>query len=213
VIPDAFVRANTVVSAPSLVPEIRLHLADDALPLWRMTEEELDRTGLPPPYWAFAWAGGQALARHLLDTPDIVAGRRVLDVGAGGGLVAVAAAMAGATDVRANEVDEIALAAIALNAALNGAAVTAVPGDLLGGAAHADIVLVGDLFYERPLAERTLAFLRRAAATGADVLIGDPKRSYLPVEVLEPVAHYQVPVPLALEDMELKRTTVWRLAR
>jgi len=210
--PEAFIRANTTVSAPSLVPEIALHLAHDALPLWQMTEEELERTGLPPPYWAFAWAGGQALARHVLDTPAVVSGRRTLDLGAGGGLVAIAAARAGATEALANEVDDFALAAIRLNAALNGVAVVPVAGDLLGEPAEADVVLVGDLFYERDLASRALAFLKRAAAAGADVLIGDPKRTYLPASALQPVATYQVGVPLALEDMEVKRTTVWRLA-
>lgn len=211
--PAEFVRANTAVVAPSLVPEIRLHLADDALPLWETTEAELERTGLPPPYWAFAWAGGQALARHVLDFPSLVAGRCVLDLGAGSGIVGIAAAMSGASEVLANEVDEFALAAIALNAAENGVALTMTPGDLLDGPGPAEIILVGDLFYERPLAERTFAFIRRAADAGADVLIGDPRRSYLPADALAPVATYQVPVPLALEDMEVKRTTVWRLAR
>jgi len=208
---EGFVRSNTVPAAPSLVPEIRLHLADDALPLWRMTEEELDRSGLPPPYWAFAWAGGQALARHILDHRALVAGRRVLDLGAGGGLVAIAAALAGAAAVRANEVDDFALAAIGLNAALNGVAIDIVPGDLLGGEGGAEIVLVGDLFYERPLAERALDFLDRAALAGAEVLVGDPGRSYMPRHRLARLADYAVPVPAALEDADVKRTTVWRL--
>jgi len=211
--PEDFVRANTTLSAPSLVPEVRLHLADDALPLWQTTEEELARKGLPPPFWAFAWAGGQALARHILDNRVLVAGQRVLDVGAGGGLVAVAAALAGAADVRANEVDDFALAAIGLNAAANGVAVTPIAGDLLDRAAEADVVLVGDVFYERDLADRALAFLARAAEAGANVLIGDPRRTYLPVDALTAVASYSVPVPLALEDMDVKRTLVWRLAR
>ena len=141
-----------------------------------------------------------------------MAGRRVIDLGSGSGLVAIAATMAGAAEVRANEIDDFALAAIALNAEANGVTLTMAPGDLLDGPAEADVVLVGDLFYERPLAERTFAFVRRARASGADVLIGDPKRSYLPQEALAHVATYEVPVPLALEDMDVKRTTVWRLA-
>lgn len=207
----AFVRENTRLTAPSHVPEIRLHLADEALELWHKTEEELAETGLPPPYWAFAWAGGQALARYLLDEPATVRGRRVLDIGAGGGIAGIAAALAGAT-VTANEIDAFALEAIALNAAANGVTLALDGSDRLAGDADADVVLVGDLFYEKPLADRTFAFTRRARDAGADVLIGDPKRSYLPADALVPVITYAVPVPLALEDMEVKRTTVWRLA-
>ncbi len=207
----AFIRENTLLTAPSHVPEIRLHLADEALDLWHKTEEELAETGLPPPYWAFAWAGGQALARYLLDTPALVRGRRVLDLGAGGGIAGIAAAMAGGR-VTANEIDAFALAAISLNAAANGVTIALDGRDRLEGAAEADVVLVGDLFYEKPLATRTLAFIRRARAGGADVLVGDPRRSYLPADALEPVVTYAVPVPLALEDAEVKRTTVWRLA-
>lgn len=208
----AFIRDNTVVGTPSHVPELRLHLADEALPLWQKTEEELGEAGLPPPFWAFAWAGGQALARHILDDPALVAGRRVLDVGAGGGIAAIAASMAGAAHVRASEVDAFALDAMSLNVALNGVAVEIVGGDLLDGPADADVVLAGDLFYERPLADRALAFLRRAHRDGAAVLIGDPKRTYLPTDALQIAATYEVRVPLALEDAEVKRTTVWRLA-
>ena len=208
----AFVRDNTILQAPSLIPEIRLYLADEALPLWQKTEDELSRSGLPPPFWAFAWAGGQALARYILDTPETARGLRVLDVGAGSGLCSIAAARAGASSVAANDVDAFALAAVALNAAANGVAVALVDGDLLGGTADADVVLVGDLFYERPLAERTLAYLRRSAAAGATILIGDPSRTYLPRDALAPIATFSVPTPLALEDADVKRTTVWRLA-
>lgn len=207
-----FVEANTVLSAPSHVPEITLHLADEALPLWHRTEEELGAMGLPPPFWAFAWAGGQALARFILDHAHLVSGRRVLDVGAGSGIAAIAAARAGACAVTANEVDAFALAAIALNARANGVSLAVRGGDLLAGPADAEVVLAGDLFYERPLAERALAFLERAAADGADVLVGDPSRSYLPADALAPVMRYEVAVPCALEDAEVKRTTVWRLA-
>lgn len=210
--PEAFVLENTALKAPLLVPEIRLHLADDAMPLWHKTEEELARAGLAPPFWAFAWAGGQALARHILDTPALVAGRTVLDVGSGSGIVALAAAMAGASRVAANEIDEFALAAIALNAEANGLAIAIESGDLLDGTADADLVLVGDLFYEKPLATRTLAYMRRARRAGADVLIGDPSRTYLPQDALTPIAVYSVPTPRALEDADVKRTTIWRLA-
>lgn len=210
--PAAFVRENTVLRAPPLVPELHLHLADEALPLWHRSEQELGETGLPPPFWAFAWAGGQALARHLIDHRALVAGRSVLDLGAGGGAVAIAAARAGAVRVSANDVDPFARAAIALNAAANGVDVTIVADDLLDGATDAAVVLAADLFYERELAERVFAFLRRAAESGADVLIGDPRRSYLPVEALEVVATYAVPVTRALEDADIKRTSVWRFA-
>ncbi|MEM7694472.1 MAG: 50S ribosomal protein L11 methyltransferase [Pseudomonadota bacterium] len=206
----AFVADNTVVGAPSLVPEVRLHLASEALALWHKTEA-LAGEGLPPPFWAFAWAGGQALARHVIDTPDLVAGKTVLDLGAGGGLVAIAARQAGARRVRANEVDRFALAAIGMNAALNAALIEVVASDLLDGPAGADVVLVGDLFYEKALAARALAFLERAAKAGATVLIGDPSRSYLPQARLLPVATFSVPTPRALEDADVKRTTVWTL--
>jgi predicted nicotinamide N-methyase len=205
-----FVRENTVLSAPTHVPEIRLHLASEALDLWQKTEDELAEAGLPPPFWAFAWAGGQALARYVLDHPAVVGGRRVLDVGAGGGIAAIAAALAGGR-VTASEIDAFAQEAIRLNAAANGARVAILAGDVLDGTTDADVVLVGDLFYEKGLAERTLAFIRRAREAGAEVLVGDPKRSYLPAGVFTSVATYAVPVPLALEDMDVKKTTVWRL--
>lgn len=208
----AFVRDNTRLSIPILVPELRLHLADEALPLWQRTEAELERDGLPPPYWAFAWAGGQALARFVLDKPDLVQGRTVLDVGAGCGIVAIACARAGAFAITANEVDEFALAAIEHNASANGVDVTIADGDLLSGEPEADVVCAADLFYERDLAERVFAFLKRAAVAGRTVLIGDPKRSYLPVDRLQPLATYQVPVSQALEDADVKSASVWTLA-
>ena len=207
----AFVSANTALMSPPLVPEIVLYLADEALPLWSRTEEELDNAGAPPPFWAFAWAGGQALARYILDNPHVVSGRRVLDLGAGGAIAAIAAAKAGASYVMASEVDEFALSAIALNAAANGVSIVTLPGDILDESIEANVVLAGDMFYERSLAERTLEFLRRAAADGAEVLIGDPARTYLPKEGLDPVAEYAVATPRALEDADVKRTTVWRL--
>jgi predicted nicotinamide N-methyase len=212
--PAAFVRANTRLQSVALVPEIRLHLADEAVPLWQATEAELGRIQLPPPFWAFAWAGGQALARYVLDHPDQFAGKRVLDLASGSGLVAIAAAMAGAS-VSAADIDPFAIAAIALNAAVNAVEVAALVADLLDGPPPPglDIVLVGDVFYERDLAARALAFLDRCAAAGALVLIGDPGRSYLPQPRLARLASFAVPVTRELEDREIKETAVFTLAK
>jgi len=208
----AFIRANTNVLAPPLVPEVLLHLAHEAIPIWEKTEEELGALGLPPPFWAFAWAGGQALARHVLDNPELVRGKSVIDLAAGSGLVAIAAIKAGAACVLAADTDAFAVAAVAANAALNGATVAATAADLLQAPPPAaDVVLVGDLFYERELAARVLAWLRRAADRGTAVLIGDPGRTYLPKASLSELAHYQVPVTRELEDAEIKRTSVWAL--
>jgi predicted nicotinamide N-methyase len=207
-----FIRANTEVIRPPLVPEVALHLAHEALPLWRKTEEELATEGLPPPFWAFAWAGGQALARHVLDRPDIVRGRRVLDLAAGSGLVAIAAMQAGAASALAADVDLFAVAAVKLNAELNGVAVEATGDDLLASPPpECSVILVGDFFYQQSLAEAALRWLRQAS-TSATVLIGDPGRSYLPKSALAPLAEYGVPVTRELEDCEIKRTSVWRLA-
>lgn len=210
---DRFVLDNTTLLPVPLCPEIVLHVAAEALPLWAKTEEELGEIGLPAPFWAFAWAGGQALARHLLDRPDLVAGRRVLDLGAGSGLVAIAAMRSGAARATASDPDHWAIAAIGINAAANAVSVTATDIDLLDGdAAGFDVILVGDLFYEKPLAERVLAFLDRSQANGAAILIGDPGRSYLPKDRLVRLAEYSVPTTRALEDSEIKRTLVWSLA-
>ena len=211
--PIAFIRANARLNSPPLVPEILLHLADEALPLWEKTEEELQAIGLPPPYWAFAWAGGQALARYVLDNPGIIAGRTVLDVASGSGLVAIAAAKAGARKVQASEIDSIACAAIAANAEANGAAVTVVERDAIGADDDWEILLVGDAFYEKPLADRLLPWIDALASRGALVLLGDPGRSYFPKDRFEHVATYEVPVTRALEDSEIKKTSVWRLRR
>lgn len=211
----AFIRANTRLQAPPHVPEIMLHLADEAVPLWRRTEEELGEIGLPPPFWAFAWAGGQALARYLLDTPGTVAGKRVLDLASGSGVVAIAAAQAGAAPVVASEIDDYAEVAIALNAEANGVYADVLARDLLDDPAPAearyDLILVGDLFYEQTTAARALAFVQRQAAAGARVLIGDPGRSYLPKERLTQLIEYRIPVTRELEDQEIKRTAVWTL--
>ncbi len=208
-----FIRANTMLLAPPLVPEIRLHLAEESLPIWRRTEEELGEMNVPPPYWAFAWAGGQALARYLIDTPTVVAGNRVLDLGTGSGLTAIAAMQAGAQSVLAADIDAVALAATLLNAEVNAVVVAVTAENLLAAppAPEFDVILVGDLFYERQLAEQVLAFIEAAAANGAAVLIGDPGRSYFPRGRFVQVAEHRVPVTRELEDAEIKRTAVWRL--
>ena len=206
-----FIRANTAPIAPPHVPEIVLNLADEAHELWHRTEEELEEIGLPPPFWAFAWAGGQGLARHILDNPPLVAGKRVLDFAAGSGLVAIAAMKAGAAHALAADIDPFCAAAVRLNAQANGVAVDFTADDLVGSAGNWDAVLAGDVFYDKALAERLLPWFQSLKAQGADVLIGDPGRAYLPKAGFERLATYEVPVTRALEDSEVKRTTVWRL--
>ena len=207
-----FIRANTAIGTPPLVPEIRLHLASEVTPLWYATEATLEKTQLPPPYWAFAWPGGQALARYILDHPDLVEGKAVLDFGAGSGLVAIAAMKAGAQAVTAAEIDPFATAAIALNAALNEADVATLCEDVIGRApAPWQTILVGDMCYERPLAERLTEWLRALARGGATVLLGDPGRTYLPKSGLSAIARYTVPTSLDLEDRTSREGIVWRL--
>jgi len=206
----AFILAQTRLRPVPHAPEIVLHVADEATALWSRTEEELGAIGLPPPFWAFAWAGGQALARYVLDHPGTVAGRRVLDFAAGSGLVAIAAAKAGAARIEACDVDPFAIEAIALNAARNGVAVEPHLADLVGADAGWDVVLAGDICYQQELAERATAWLFALHRRGATVLVGDPGRSYLPADRLEALAAYAVPVTRALEDAEIKRTSVWR---
>lgn len=210
--PAAFVRAQTELAAPALVPEIRLHLASEMAPLWRATEATLAASSLPPPYWAFAWPGSLALARHLLDHPALVRGRRVLDFAAGSGLAAIAAAKAGAASTTAADIDAFAVAAIGLNAAANGAVVEVIGDDVIDRPNLWDLVLAGDVCYERPMAEQATAWLRGLASAGALVLLGDPGRSYLPADGLTEVARYQVPTSRELEDRELRETTIWRLS-
>ena len=208
--PDLFVRDNSQLLAPPLVPEIRLHLASEVIPLWRKTEEELAEIGVPPPYWAFAWAGGQALARYLLDNPATAANKRVLDFGSGSGLVAIAAAKAGATHVIAADIDPFAIAAIARNADANNVIVHAVADNVIGTSDRFDLIVVGDMCYERPLAEKLMAWLESAKA---DILLGDPGRTYFPKTGLVQLATYSVPTTRELEDREIRQTGVWRLER
>jgi len=206
-----FIRENTRKLAPSHVPELQLYLADDAVSLWQLTEEQLGELGLPPPFWAFAWAGGQALARYVLDHSDIVRGRSVLDVASGSGLVAIAAMKAGAASALAADIDAFAAHAAALNAALNDVRLETSDADPVGQPSDAEIILVGDLFYDRDLAPRVLDWLVAQQAQGKSVLIGDPGRTYLPRDKLEQIAAYDIPVTRALEDAEIKRAAVWRL--
>lgn len=212
--PRGFILANTQSVPVPLVPEIALYVATEAVPLWSKTEEELGEAGLPPPFWAFAWAGGQALARYVLDHADVVRDKHVLDLASGSGLVGIAAMKAGARAVASADIDSFALQAILLNAEANGVALAVCADDLLSQPATAtwDVILAGDIFYERDTAEKAFAFLAGHAARGATVLIGDPGRTYLPKDRLTELADYRVPVTRELEDNEIKHTSVWTLA-
>jgi predicted nicotinamide N-methyase len=211
--PADFIRANAIVAAPSLLPELRLYLATEITPIWQASEDLLAAGNVPPPYWAFAWAGGQALARHILDNPGVVAGKRVLDFGAGSGMVAIAAACAAAAQVTAVEIDHFAVEAIALNAALNGVDVAVELADVIGSAGTGwDVVLVGDMCYEQPLARRMMSWLRELVGRGVTVLLGDPGRNYVPSDGLTELARYTVPTSLELEDHETRVGVVWRVA-
>lgn len=208
--PEAFIRAQTVRAAPPLVPEITLHLASEITPIWRATEDWLARRNIDPPYWAFAWPGGQALARHILDHPETVAGRRVLDFAAGGGIAAIAAARAGAALVEAAEIDALAIAAMALNAAANGVSLATTAEDLVGAACRWDLILCGDVCYEAPMTRHILPWLRDMARQ-AEVWVADPGRAYLPREDLTGFARFTVATSLELEDRELREVVLYRL--
>jgi predicted nicotinamide N-methyase len=208
----AFVRAQTAIASPPLVPEIRLHLATQITPLWEATEASLAAANVAPPYWAFAWPGGQALSRHILDHADSVRGRRVLDFAAGCGIAAIAAAKAGAADVTASDIDAIAAAVIGINAALNGVTIATTTADLTrDAAARWDTVIAGDVCYERPMAEAVMPWLRALARDGVTVLMADPGRAYLPTGGFAEVARYDVPTSLELEDRTMRTTRVLRL--
>ena len=208
---SAFVRNNTTLQAPPLVPEIRLHLAAELTPLWQTSEFYLTESNVEPPFWAFAWAGGQALARWLLDNPDAVAGKHVLDVGAGSGRVAIAAAMAGASRVEAVDLDPVAAAAIEVNAAANGVAVTAWAGDAsLIDPGPFDVILTGDVCYARQEAHALTQWFKTAVLLGHTVLMGDPNRRFLPKRDLAKLADYVVPTPRDLEANDETPASVWR---
>jgi len=208
--PEVFIRGNTDVLSPPHVPEVKLRLATEAHDLWLKTEEELEAIGLPPPFWAFAWAGGQGLARHVLDHPTLVAGKTVLDFASGSGLVGIAARMAGASKVLAADIDPWSETAIRLNAGLNGVTLDHMSDDLIGRDGGWDVVLAGDVFYDRGFADLLIPWFSALAARGTSVLVGDPGRAYCPRERMEALATYTVPVTRALEDSEVKKTTVWR---
>lgn len=208
----AFIRANTELLPSPLVPEVKLYLATEAVTLWQMTEEALEEAGLPPPYWAFAWAGGQALARYILDAPEVVAGKRVIDFAAGSGLVAVAAAQAGASHVAANDIDGFSHAAIELNAEANNLAIELLREDIIGDTLDGyDVILAADICYEQPTSGRVEAWFRDLARSGRPVLMGDPGRNFRPSERMEKLAHYAVPTTRELEDNDVRSTDVWRI--
>ena len=207
-----FILDHTRLQPPPHTPELQLHLADEITPIWRLTEEALAEIGLPPPFWAFAWAGGQALARYILDHPQIVAGKRVIDFASGSGLVAIAAMKAGAASVLAADIDVFCEAAIGLNADANGVTVAFTEVNLLDAPPPAaEVLLAGDICYEKPMAEAVMAWLAQGRTAGATVLIGDPGRTYFPKDGLVKLAEYQVPTTRELEDMAVKRTSVWTL--
>lgn len=205
----AFIVANTRLQRPPHAPEIELYLADEITPIWRMTEEALGQIGVAPPFWAFAWAGGQGVARYVLDHPDEVAGRTVLDLAAGSGLVAIAAMKAGAASALAADIDAFCEAAVSLNTGVNGVAVAFTARDLLREAPPVEVILAGDIAYEKPMADLMFPWLMAAHRSGVRVLVGDPGRSYFPRVGLVRLAEYEVPTTRELEDMDVKRTGVW----
>ena len=208
---EAFIHANTRPSSSSLMPEIRLHLATEITPIWQATEDWLVRAGIAPPFWAFAWPGGEALARHVLDNPGRVAGRRVLDFAAGCGIAGIACAMAGAARVEAAEIDDLAVAAIRLNAAANDVEIFTVAEDVVGVECRWDLILCGDVCYEAPMTGHILPWLRAMAET-AEIWIADPGRAYLPRTGLDVFARYTVATTLELEDRTERQVTLARLS-
>jgi predicted nicotinamide N-methyase len=209
--PIPFIRANTELLSPPLVPELVLHLATEIVPIWKATEDELQSMGVSPPFWAFAWAGGQALARYVLDNPKTVRGKDVLDFGAGSGIAGLAAAKAGAKRALCADIDPFAVASMGMNAQANGLSIQATAEDLLGVDRGWDTVLIADMCYERDLAARVDAWMKTMVRRGALVLVGDPKRNYFPGEGLVRVASYQVKTSRELEDREIRDTGVYRV--
>lgn len=206
---ESFIRANTVLAHAPLVPEIMLYLATEITPIWQASEAWLRRANVEPPFWAFAWPGGQALARRVLDRPEMVRGRRVLDFAAGCGIAAIACAMAAAASVEAAEIDAIAAAASLANAAANGVAIRVLEGDLVGQPCRWDLILCGDVCYEAPMTQHIMPWLRRMAAS-CEVLVADPGRAYLPAGLV-PIGEYAVPTSLELEDRTTRITKLYRL--
>jgi predicted nicotinamide N-methyase len=212
--PEEFIRSQTRPLAVPSLPSIRLYQADEVTPLWLMTEQDMDRERLAPPFWAFAWSGGQALSTYILDHPQTVAGKRVLDLACGSGLVGIAAARAGAASVVCNDIDPYAEAAVALNAKLNGVHIDFLRGDLLGGPApDVEIILAGDICYEKSMTDAMLTFLGRALAKNIRVLVGDPHRTYFPRTGFTRLADYSVRTIADIEDAAEKKAAVWELIR
>ena len=207
---DGFIRDNTILASAPHVPEIQLYLATEITPIWQATETWLKENNVAPPFWAFAWPGGQALARHILDNPALVAGKRVLDFAAGGGIAAIACVMAGAAAVEASEIDDLALAAVGLNAAVNGLAITRA-GNVVGDLCRWDLILCGDVCYEAPMTGHIMPWLR-AMARSAEVWIADPGRAYLPTAGMDVIVRYQIQTTLELEDRPIRDVTLYRLA-
>jgi len=211
-IAENFIRSHTVLDTPPAVPEIRLHLATEVTPLWQATEEFLKGHNMPPPYWAFPWVGGQALTRHILDNPGLVRGKSVLDFAAGSGMTAIAAGLRGAKTVEAAEIDPMAVEAIRMNAAVNGVMLSVRQTNVLEAPTCPwDVVLAGDVCYEKPMADAVFAWLRRCAASGAEVLMADPGRAYLPRTGLMKLASYTVPCSLELEDSTSRTATIYKI--
>ena len=207
----SFIEANTQLLSPPHTPEIRLHLATELVPIWLKTEKALDAAGVPPPFWAFAWAGGQALARYILDHSETVAGKTVLDFASGSGLSAIAAARAGAKSVLATEIDHFAIEAIKLNSAVNEVEIDCTLEDVVGRDEGWDTVIAGDVCYEKEMSARVFGWLTSLSARGALVLMGDPGRNYLPGSHLKELAVYDVATTRELEDREVRRTKVWQI--
>ena len=212
--PEGFIRANTALEAPAMVPEFKLWLASEYVPIWQATETWLEEQNVDPPYWAFCWPGGQAIARYLLDNPTLVEGRRVIDLAAGSGVSSLAAARAGAASVIANDIDALSLVAARLNARANGLTFEVSMDDWLAGpegAPDAEVVIAGDVCYERGMSTRALAWLRGHARLGRLVLLGDPGRNYFSAQGLEERARYEIPTSLQLENRGMRETVVWRV--
>ena len=211
--PPPFVLAFTEVQTHPLVPEVRLRLAHDTIGLWEDAEEAMGRGELAPPFWASVWPGGLALARYLLQHPELVLGRPVIDVATGSGVVAIAAALAGARSVVAYDTDELAVHAAQMNACLNRVPVAVYEADVrLVSAPSGALVTAGDVFYDRDIATAMLEGLTTLAEAGSDVLIGDPYRSFLPRDRLEPLANFDIGVDMAVESESVKTTLVARLS-
>jgi predicted nicotinamide N-methyase len=212
--PEGFIRANLALERPAMVPEFRLWLATEYVPIWQATEAWMDQQNIDPPYWAFCWPGGQALARYLLDNPGTVRGKRVIDFAAGSGISSMAAARSGASAVTANDIDLLSLVAARLNAEENGLAFEVSADDWLadaGRAPAADVVIAGDVCYEHDMSASALSWLRSHANAGRLVLLGDPGRNYFSAQGLEELARYEIPTSLQLENRGMRETVVWKV--